>query len=167
MLRLKYRTKNDVLASQVAGGAEIYFEINVEEHGARLLLFSCRSAKFCCVDLLKSDNEARKARELASHWDAFYANSLEQQVASVPDVRRRHSAERPHFDLNFITEIISEIRLKSARWRWLKILEIEKSYSALKIFIISQKISLKLFFFMKTGFLLETFNWNFCQNGTE
>jgi len=56
-----------VLASQVAGGAEIYFEINVEERGALLLLFSCRSAKFCGVDLLKSDNEARKARELASH----------------------------------------------------------------------------------------------------
>jgi len=54
--------------------------------------------KFCGVDLLKSDNEARKARELAFHRDAFHANSLEQQVASVPDVRRHHSAERPYFD---------------------------------------------------------------------
>lgn len=60
-------------------------------------------AKFCGLDLLKSDNEARKARELASHRDAFHANSLEQQVASVPDVRRRHSDERLHLDLDLIT----------------------------------------------------------------
>lgn len=69
------------------GDAEIYFETSAEE---RDYYYShVDLVKFCGVHLLKSDNEARKARELASHGDAFHANSLEQQVASVPDVRRR------------------------------------------------------------------------------
>lgn len=60
-------------------------ETNAKERDAQLLLFSCRSCEaFCGRDLLKSDNEARKMREVTSHQDA---NSLEQQVASVPDVR--------------------------------------------------------------------------------
>lgn len=99
--------------------------------------------KFCGLDL-KSDNEAKKVRKLTSHQGAFHANSLVQQVASVPDVRRRHSAERLHFDLNLITKKF----LLNSQWRPTKNFVgnfVEKLYGALQMFDISQKRSLELF----------------------
>lgn len=108
-----------------AKGAEIYSGTSARGRTrARLLLFSCRSRKVLRRDLLKSDNEARKARTCLSSRDAFRANSLERQVVSVPDVRRRHSAELLHFDLGLITvKFLRQLWENRDKSRWLKIQE--------------------------------------------
>lgn len=106
LLRLNYRTKNVCCTSVASIRREIrkFTSRQTRKNAVRDYYYShVDLAKFCGVDLLKSDNEARKARELASHRGAFHANSLKQEVTSVPDVRRCHSAERPHFDLDLVT----------------------------------------------------------------